>query len=461
MNMKTENRWKKKKVTKKILAQPKGEKLNILNKTRLPKKKMDHPLAPDSCFLVWFPTKGYIEETAACFGPLCVLCVCPPSSTYTTFIAAFVDFPSSTVSHDMWLFTVTTAIFLGLSNSTEVSVNKTTLDRLFTTYDKDVRPNHGVGRLLIEVDLYVESFANIAEADMEYTVFGYLRHHWTDKRLAGKFQDPVLLKGTTIERAWLPDTYISNARESNFPQKDSESQSSLLVSSDGGLFYSKGVKIVASCDMRLEDFPMDTQECALFFSSYGYGVKDIIYKWKRDTATVEKTHIAQFVVNHVQIDSTNVTYESGNFTQLVIRFSFKRRIGYYVIQVYLPASLMVAISWIVFWLDQDDMGGRVGLGITTILTIMFLLGSVNTSLPRVSYPKAIDWFLIASFLMVFLVLAECIVVYILRPKKDDKNDGNELPVGFELEPDETNEEMLTEANGGKPLMSEKTAGSYT
>lgn len=187
------------------------------------------------------------------------------------------------------------------------------------------------------------------------------------------------------------------------------------------------------------------------FLKDGYGVKDIIYKWKRDTVTVEKIHIAQFVVHHVQIDSTIVTYESGNFTQLDIRFSFKRRIGYYVIQVYLPASLMVAISWIVFWLDQDDMGGRVGLGITTILTIMFLLGSVNTSLPRVSYPKAIDWFLIASFLMVFLVLAECIVVYILRPKKDDKNDGNELPVGFELEPDETNEEMLTKANGGEPI----------
>ena len=63
------------------------------------------------------------------------------------------------------------------------------------------------------------------------------------------------------------------------------------------------------------------------------------------------------------------------------------------------------------------MGGRVGLGITTILTIMFLLGSVNMSLPRVSYPKAIDWFLIGSFLMVFLVLVECIIVYILRPNK--------------------------------------------
>ena len=62
------------------------------------------------------------------------------------------------------------------------------------------------------------------------------------------------------------------------------------------------------------------------------------------------------------------------------------------------------------------MGGRVGLGITTLLTIMFLLGSVNTALPRVSYAKAIDWYLIVSFLFVFLVLLECILVYILRPR---------------------------------------------
>ena len=86
---------------------------------------------------------------------------------------------------------------------------------------------------------------------------------------------------------------------------------------------------------------------------------------------------------------------------------------------------MVTISWIIFWLDQDDMGGRVGLGITTLLTIMFLLGSVNMSLPRVSYPKAIDWYLIGSFLFVFLVLMECILVYILRPRKPQRKNSNQ------------------------------------
>ena len=79
------------------------------------------------------------------------------------------------------------------------------------------------------------------------------------------------------------------------------------------------------------------------------------------------------------------------------------------------------------------MGGRVGLGITTILTIMFLLGSVNMSLPRVSYPKAIDWFLIVSFLFVFLVLVECIIVYILRPRKHkSKKNVHEKVIELEM-----------------------------
>ena len=109
----------------------------------------------------------------------------------------------------------------------------------------------------------------------------------------------------------------------------------------------------------------------------------------------------------------------GTYSVLIISFYFKRRLGYYIIQVFFPDTLVVVMSWIVFWMDPRDTGDRVGLAITTVLTIMFLLGSVNMSLPRVSYPKAIDWYLIGSFLFVFLVLVECILVYILRPRNRD------------------------------------------
>ena len=60
------------------------------------------------------------------------------------------------------------------------------------------------------------------------------------------------------------------------------------------------------------------------------------------------------------------------------------------------------------------MGNRMALGITTILTIMFLLGSLNGSLPKVSYPKALDWYLLVSFAFIFLTMVECMIVFILN-----------------------------------------------
>ncbi len=60
------------------------------------------------------------------------------------------------------------------------------------------------------------------------------------------------------------------------------------------------------------------------------------------------------------------------------------------------------------------MGNRMALGLTTILTIMFLLGALNGTLPKVSYPKALDWYLLVSFAFVFLSLVECMIVFILN-----------------------------------------------
>ena len=74
-------------------------------------------------------------------------------------------------------------------------------------------------------------------------------------------------------------------------------------------------------------------------------------------------------------------------------------------------------------MEKDDIGNRMALGITTILTIMFLLGSLNSNLPQVSYAKTLDWYLLVSFSFVFLSLIESTTVYILI-KKATKKDRN-------------------------------------
>ena len=105
------------------------------------------------------------------------------------------------------------------------------------------------------------------------------------------------------------------------------------------------------------------------------------------------------------------SFFAGKYRDMIVTFTFSRRIGYYLINFYVPCIIMVIMSWISFWIDRDCIGDRIALGITTVLTIVFLLGSSNSTMPRVSYPKAIDWYLMTSFIFVFVTLLMCLLIF--------------------------------------------------
>jgi len=96
----------------------------------------------------------------------------------------------------------------------------------------------------------------------------------------------------------------------------------------------------------------------------------------------------------------------GNYSRLSCEFYFVRSLGYYIIHIYVPSCLIVVLSWISFWLPRDATPARGALGITTVLTMMTILTSANASLPKISYLKSIDIFLITCFIMVFASLLE-------------------------------------------------------
>ena len=64
------------------------------------------------------------------------------------------------------------------------------------------------------------------------------------------------------------------------------------------------------------------------------------------------------------------------------------------------------MSWVSFWLNRGAAPARVGLGVTTVLTMTTLINSVNTALPKISYMKSIDIYLFVCFFMVFGALIE-------------------------------------------------------
>ncbi|KAM7290883.1 hypothetical protein ISCGN_027464, partial [Ixodes scapularis] len=95
-----------------------------------------------------------------------------------------------------------------------------------------------------------------------------------------------------------------------------------------------------------------------------------------------------------------------NYSRLVCEIRFVRSMGYYLIQIYIPASLIVVISWVSFWLHRNATPARVSLGVTTVLTMTTLMSSTNAALPKISYVKSIDIYLGTCFVMVFASLLE-------------------------------------------------------
>ncbi|XP_052795882.1 gamma-aminobutyric acid receptor subunit beta-like [Mya arenaria] len=96
----------------------------------------------------------------------------------------------------------------------------------------------------------------------------------------------------------------------------------------------------------------------------------------------------------------------GKYQRLSLSFRLQRNIGYFVFQTYLPSILIVMLSWVSFWINHEATSARVALGITTVLTMTTISNGVRSSLPRISYIKAIDIYLVMCFVFVFAALLE-------------------------------------------------------
>ena len=60
----------------------------------------------------------------------------------------------------------------------------------------------------------------------------------------------------------------------------------------------------------------------------------------------------------------NMSCASDQFySSLLANFVLRRHMGYFMINVYVPCSLLVVISWVGFWINREATADRIALGI--------------------------------------------------------------------------------------------------
>ncbi|XP_019633826.1 PREDICTED: gamma-aminobutyric acid receptor subunit beta-3-like [Branchiostoma belcheri] len=276
-------------------------------------------------------------------------------------------------------------------------------------YDRNLRPYFGGQPVRVEMSMTIASIDQISEVDLDYTITLFLRQYWNDDRLIFRGVNRTLsLDGRLVEKLWVPDIFLVNAKQS-FLHTVTVDNRLIRIFPNGDVLYGLRVTAKAACPMDLRKYPLDEQNCTLELESYGYTDEELELGWKAGNASVTglgRLDLSQFTVGVYNTVAKLVKYETGNYWRLVFSFQLYRQIFYFILQTYLPMILLVILSWVSFWVNHESVPARVTLGITTVLTMTTLTSAARSSLPKISYIKAIDVYMVMCFLFVFAALLE-------------------------------------------------------
>jgi hypothetical protein len=142
---------------------------------------------------------------------------------------------------------------------------------------------------------------------------------------------------------------------------------------------------------------MDRQMCSLTFQSSAHPKEEVTYVWKNDSylAFVQGLDYQDRMTPDLRllgykltlVDSRPDELTGSVYTQFVVQVFLERPLGFFIWEVYMPASFIVTMSFTSFWFDRAATPARVSLGVTTVLTMTTLLSSANNNLPPTAYPK--------------------------------------------------------------------------
>ena len=302
------------------------------------------------------------------------------------------------------------------------------IETLLRDYDIHLLPEaDGVN---VTIELHVQGVSKISEITADFELDLMYSEIWMDPRLSFKHLNVcttnITLKSDFRARVWTPDTCIINSRGSSIHKSPSENTFVILY--EHGLVWSNfRLNVKAPCKMDLKMFPFDSIVCQLFFESYSFNTAEVRLVWHENPVTMmEKVELPDFDLIGWSTDHQRLEYPNGIWDRAQVKFTFARRYGFYLFQSYFPTSLTVISSWVGFFFDVRSVSARITLGVSSLLALTFQFGNVLRHLPRVSYIKCLDVWMIFSVIFIFLTLVELSIICQLNRWERERQIGSKV-----------------------------------
>ena len=263
------------------------------------------------------------------------------------------------------------------------------------------RPGAGQGPTAISVAVYLLDIPQIDDADQSFVADIFLRFTWKDPRLVHTRQVPCVIG---FDKLWHPRILLLNQR--NVEQQLNDG---VQVFADGNVVYRQRFYGTFSLPNDLRDFPFDEQNLPISIIARFSAEEVNLVQDSSIFGTAGKISVANWRIGTPVSVSGKFTVAPNNpeLARFDIYFSAQRHSSYYVWKIIFPMSLVIFMSWAVFWVSPQHLI-RLSISATSILTLIAFRLAVGGSLPPISYLTKLDLFTIGATAMVFTALIETV-----------------------------------------------------
>ena len=182
-----------------------------------------------------------------------------------------------------------------------------------------------------------------------------------------------------VDELWVPDIYIYNLKEL-VTGSVIKKLSDLNVARNKTLSYTFAARATVGCNFLFDNFPLDKQTCKFAVGSYAFDYQQLDFEGYFYHPFERQAPLQGILFLHDLTRDERVYNETlpdgtleRQYTTAGFRVVIQRTTLGYFFRTYIPAALMVFVSWISFFIDQTTVLGRTGFLVTLVLTEINLL----------------------------------------------------------------------------------------
>lgn len=227
---------------------------------------------------------------------------------------------------------------------------------------------------------------------------------WHDPSLAHSNEYSVYY---SLDAIWDPGITVLNASDIR-----KEEDRRIEVTPDGTVIMEEVYRGSFSQSFDLRDFPFDHQQFEITFTSPGNRPSEVVLKAHPDHPSGINP---LFTLPDWKIDGWSSEAFLYRFNeQSPGRYVFRimvdanRSASYFVFKIIIPLIIIMGMSWLVYWIHPSNVEAQIGMGATSMLTLIAFQFSIDQLLPQIPYLTRLDQFILLSMIMVFANLVESV-----------------------------------------------------